>query len=124
MKRKKGSLGKSIRMSDSDYSWPDEETLAHVRLITDDPEYDGGGFTLPPSNASAVERAKYQICQMILGYKLDHDLLQKDIAEKIGADESRASEILRMRTASFTLDRLIGYAEKLMPKLRIHMSSK
>jgi predicted XRE-type DNA-binding protein len=124
MKRKKGGLGKSIQINDSDYPWPDEETLAHVRLITDNLEYDGGGFTLLPSNASAVDRAKYQACLMILGYKMDHDLLQKDIGEKIGADESRVSEIVRMRIDKFTLDRLIGYAEKLHPKLRVHVTEK
>jgi predicted XRE-type DNA-binding protein len=124
MKRKKGDLGKSIRTKDSDYPWPDEETLAHVRLVTDDLEYNGGGYNFLSPSASEIERTKFKICQMILRYKVDHGLLQKDIAQKIGADESRTSEILRMRIESFTLDRLIGYAEKLHPELRIHITVK
>jgi predicted XRE-type DNA-binding protein len=124
MKRKKNSLGKPIRVGDPDYPWPDEETLAHVRLVTDDLEYKVGDLNFLPPNASSIERTKFQICQMILRYKVDHGLLQKDIAQKIGADESRTSEILRMRIESFTLDRLIGYAEKLHPKLRVQITAE
>ena len=124
MKRKKGSLGKPIREGDPKYSWPDEETLAHVRLVTDDLEYKRGDLNFLPPSASTVERAKFQTCQMILRYKVDNGLLQKDIAKKIGADESRTSEILRTRIESFTLDRLIGYAEKLYPKLSVQITAK
>ncbi len=41
------------------------------------------------------------------------------IARRIGVDESRISDILRGKIESFTLDRLIGYAEKLHPGLRV-----
>lgn len=120
MKRKKGGTTKS---SDSEFSWPDEKDLAPIRERLSDPNYEGGNLALDP-NAPETDRAKYELCQLIARYRRENDLLQKDIAEKIGADESRVSEILRGRIGSFTLDRLIGYAEKLMPKLRIHISAK
>ena len=120
MKRKKGKTSKS---DNTDYPWPDEKDLVPIRERLSDPNYTGGSLALDP-DASETDRAKFQVCQMILGYQMEHDLLQKEVAERIGADESRTSEILRMRMASFTLDRLIGYAEKLMPKLRVHISAK
>lgn len=36
-------------------------------------------------------------------------------------DESRISDILRGKIESFTLDRLIGYAEKLHPGLKVEI---
>jgi len=127
MKKKVVKIGKTIvgEIIDSQNDrWPDEETVAAFRKLTEDPNYDGGSWGRPAPSASKTDHAKYEICQMILGYKMDHKLLQKDVGEKIGADESRVSEILRMRIDRFTLDRLIAYAEKLMPKLRIHISAK
>ena len=50
-------------------------------------------------------------------------LLQKEIAEKIGVDESRVSDILRGRLEDFTLDRLIGYTQKLHPTLRVQIDA-
>jgi predicted XRE-type DNA-binding protein len=41
----------------------------------------------------------------------------------MGVDESRISDLLRGKTESFTLDRLIEYAEKLHPKLKIQISA-
>jgi predicted XRE-type DNA-binding protein len=89
--------------------------------LTDDPNYEGGNLALDP-DASETERAKYQISQMIIGYCNENDLLQKDLAEKLGIDTARMSEILRGRLARFTLDLLIGYAEILFPKLQIQIS--
>jgi len=70
-----------------------------------------------------VERAKYQLCQLIGKYQREHGLLQKEIAEKLGVDESRISDILRRKIESFTLDRLISYAEKLHPRLRVEINA-
>jgi len=46
---------------------------------------------------------------------------KKEIATQIGVDESRISDILRGKIESFTLDRLIGYAEKLHPGLKLQI---
>ena len=70
-----------------------------------------------------MERAKYQLCQLIGKYQREHGLLQKEIADKIGVDESRISDILRGKIESFTLDRLISYAEKLHPRLRVEINA-
>jgi len=100
--------------------FPDDVTLKRIRGKLSDPKYEGGNLALP-EDATEADRAKYQLCQLIARYQREHGLLQKDIARKIGVDESRISEILRGRIGSFTLDRLIGYAEKLHPGLRVQV---
>ena len=45
--------------------------------------------------------------------------VKKIIAEQLGVDDSRVSDILRGKIESFTLDRLISYGKKLHPKLRV-----
>jgi predicted XRE-type DNA-binding protein len=101
-------------------AFPEAKILARVRKRLSDPDYPGGNFALPES-ASEVDRAKYQLCQLIARYQREHGVLQKEIARKIGADESRVSDILRGRIEGFTLDRLIGYAERLHPDLRVQV---
>jgi predicted XRE-type DNA-binding protein len=103
-------------------AFPNEATLRRVRDKLSDVNYSGGNLALP-TKATEVDRAKYQLCQLIAIYQREHGLLQKAIAEQIGVDESRISDILRGKIESFTLDRLIGYAEKLHPGLRVQISA-
>ena len=98
--------------------FPDDKTLKRIREKLSNPDYTNGNLALP-ADSSEVDRAKYQACQLIAKYKREHGWMQKEIAEKLGVDESRISDLLRGKIESFTLDRLIGYAEKLHPGLRI-----
>lgn len=107
-----------MKKNKTEDKFPDEATLKSVRDKLSDPNYGGGNLALP-ADASEVDRAKYQLCQLIARYQREHGLLQKDIASQIGVDESRISDILRGKIESFTLDRLAGYAEKLHPGLKI-----
>ena len=100
--------------------FPDETILKRVRDKLSDPNYTGGNIALP-AKASETDRAKYQLCQLIARYQREHGLLQKEIAAHIGVDESRISDILRGKIESFTLDRLISYAEKLHPGLKLQI---
>lgn len=93
-----------------------------ISRLSYNPDYEGGNLALP-ANASETDRAKYQLCQLIAKYQREHQLLQKDIAEKIGVDESRISDILRGKIESFSLDRLISYAQKLHPGLKVQISA-
>ena len=109
-------------MSRKKEAFPDEKTLRRVRGKLSDVNYQGGNVALP-ANATEVDRAKYQLCQIIAKYQREHGLLQKVVAKKIGVDDSRISDILRGRFESFTLDRLVSYAEKLHPGLRVQISA-
>ena len=109
-------------MSRKKEAFPDEKTLRRVRDKLSELNYRGGNLALP-AKATEVERAKYQLCQLIVRYQRKRGLLQKEIAEKIGVDESRISDVLHGKIESFTLDRLIGYAGKLHPRLRVQISA-
>ncbi len=100
--------------------FPDQKTLSRVREKLSDPNYKEGNLALF-ENASEVDRAKYRLCQLIAKYQRENKLLQKQVAEKLGIDEARVSEILRGKFESFTLDRLVSYAEKLHPNLRLNI---
>lgn len=100
--------------------FPDDKTLKRMRDKLSNPNYEGGNFALP-ANASEVDRAKYRVCQLIAKYQREHRWMQKEVAAKLGVDESRVSDLLRGKIESFTLDRLIGYAEKLYPGLRVEI---
>ena len=102
--------------------FPDAKTLSRVRNTLSDVKYQGGNVALP-AKATQVVRAKYTLCQLIARYQREHGLLQKEVAAKIGVDESRVSDLLRGKCDSFTLDRLIGYAQKLHPALQIHIDA-
>jgi predicted XRE-type DNA-binding protein len=109
-----------MKTAHTEKAFPGEVTLKRIREKLSDPNYRGANFALP-KNATEVDRAKYQLCQLIARYQREHGLLQKDIARRIGVDESRISDILRGKIESFTLDRLVSYAEKLHPGLRVQV---
>lgn len=79
------------------------------------------GSYILPSNAGAVDKAKYDVCKHILVYMHREDLSQRQLAEKIGVPETRISEVVHYRINKFTLDRLIEYYEKLNPKVSVEV---
>jgi predicted XRE-type DNA-binding protein len=113
---------KARKSKTSRIDFPSEAALKRIRNRLSDPGYQGGNLALP-SSATETDRAKYQLCQLIAKYQREHGLLQKQIATKLNVDESRISDILRGKIESFTLDRLIGYAEKLHPSLKVRISA-
>jgi predicted XRE-type DNA-binding protein len=98
--------------------FPPTAVVKRMRDKLSDPSYDGGNLALP-ANATEAERVKYRLCQLIARYQREHGLLQKEIADLLGIDESRISDILRGKLEGFTLDRLIGYAQVLHPGLKV-----
>ena len=100
--------------------FPSAATLNKVREELSDLAYTGGNIALP-EGASEVERAKYKLCQLIAKYHREHELTQRDLAKKIEIDEARISEILRGKISSFTVDRLMVYAQKLYPHVKIEI---
>jgi predicted XRE-type DNA-binding protein len=68
-----------------------------------------------------VERAKYKLCQLIAKYHGEHELTQRQLAKNLDIDEARISEILRGRITSFTVERLMSYAQKLYPHVKIQI---
>lgn len=81
------------------------------------------GSSILPENATTVDQAKYKACEMIVRYRSICQMKQKELAEFLGIDESRMSEILHYKIELFTLERLIGYVVKLYPNLKIDLKA-
>jgi predicted XRE-type DNA-binding protein len=79
------------------------------------------GSSLLPDNAGPVDRTKYKACEMIIRYRQKAGIKQKALADILGIDEARMSEVLHYKIENFTLDRLVGYAEKLYPNLKLDL---
>ncbi len=58
-----------------------------------------------PENPTSLQVVKFEICQEILGYKLDHDLTRNQVAEKIGISKAEIEDILFCHIEEFTLDK-------------------
>ncbi|MEK6705462.1 MAG: XRE family transcriptional regulator [Bdellovibrionota bacterium] len=75
-----------------------------------------GTAHLPP-DASALDRAKYDLCQEFVIFMRKKCISQRKLAEMLGVPESRISEIVHYRINKLTLDRLVRYMETLRPNL-------
>ena len=101
-------------------NFPSASTLKKVRDQLSDLAFPCGNIALP-KDASEVERAKFKLCQLIAKYQREHELTQRALANKLDIDEARISEILRGKIDTFTVDRLMGYTQKLYPHIKIEI---
>jgi predicted XRE-type DNA-binding protein len=89
----------------------------------ENPNYHGADASWGlPENANSLERAKYDLCESILGYQLDNNLSNEEIAKRINLTTGEIKDILYCHIDYFTLDRLISYAEKLFTSSRIKLT--
>ena len=88
---------------------PFKEVLAEI----ESPQDWGNGSWSLPENATALEKAKYELCRQIVAYKQDNKLSTKKIAEKINLTNYETQDILLYHIDYFTLDRLITSAGRL-----------
>ncbi len=100
-------------MSNTKHSFPSESELKRMRRKL---SRGRASYVLPP-DASSVEKAKYEICKQVLLYMHANGLTQRELATRMGIPETRVSEVVHYRIWKFTLDRLLGYLEKLNPKV-------
>ena len=113
-------MARKIELKDgSIVRYPEEKDLKEIlkKLSSDDVI----GSTVIPKNASAGDKIKYKLCGKILEYKLAKNLTQKELAEKIGLDEPEISRVLHYKIERYSIERLLGYATTLYPKLTIEV---
>jgi len=78
------------------------------------PEYDDADASWGlPENPTPLEKAKYELCEKILGYQQDNNLSDEEVASKIKLTVGETRDILYCHIDYFTLDRLVAYASKL-----------
>lgn len=73
-------------------------------------------------NSGPLEHFRHEIQQKIVGFFLDNNLTQTQLAEFLGIDEPKVSKILRNRLDGFSTDRLMKLYQKLDPNVRYKVS--
>jgi predicted XRE-type DNA-binding protein len=105
----------------TDLLYPSRAKLDEIRKRLSDPGVMGS--SLLPDDATQIDRAKFKACEAIIKFRRKNELKQKDLAARLGIDQSRMSEILHYKIEGFTLDRLISYAQILYPDLKIDLTA-
>lgn len=96
-------------------SFPDEKELSRIRKKLSKAQ----PTRSLPKNASKSDKLKYELCRQFVKYLMKHDVTQKELAEEIDIQPARINEIVKYRIDLFTVDRLLDYAERLRPNLKI-----
>ena len=96
-------------------AFPSEKKLKKMRELLEKAE---PSRTLS-KNATALERAKYKMCERFSLYILENKISQADLARRIDVDPSRINEIVKYKIDLFTLDKLVDYASRL--DLDVHL---
>ncbi len=76
---------------------------------------------ISPFQARAIEQLKFSLCDYFVAYRTEHQLKQRQIAEKMGIAESLVSRILRYQVSDFSIDRLVKYLLMLSPKAALEI---
>jgi predicted XRE-type DNA-binding protein len=74
------------------------------------------------SDATPLERGKYEVCEQILAYMKKKKMSQRELAKALDAPETRVSEIVHYRIEKFTLDRLVIYLQMIKPMVTFHVA--
>lgn len=74
-----------------------------------------------PENPTSLQKAKYELCQKILGYQEDNNLSDELLAKKLGLNKEQTLQILFGWIENFTLDSLIVYTNKLFSPTQIQV---
>ena len=81
----------------------------------------GQGSWSLPRNATAAEKAKYELCETILGYQEDNDLSDEAMTRKTHLTQNELEDILFCRISKFNLDYLINIASNLFTSAKINI---
>jgi predicted XRE-type DNA-binding protein len=98
--------------------FPSSKELAQVRTRLSK----GPAAKVLPKNASPGDKVKYSICQTIVTYMNNHKLSQRQLAVKIGTNESLVSKIVYYKIDEFTIDRLLKFLNQLYDDLDVKIS--
>jgi predicted XRE-type DNA-binding protein len=75
-----------------------------------------------PENPTELEQAKYKIAKNLLAYQQRNKLAYEEIAKRIGIELKQTMEVLRGNIASFSLDELVIYSERLAVPLKMKIT--
>ncbi len=71
------------------------------------------------SSASVADQLKFALCKEFVIYLRTHKMTQLELAQELGVDPARISEIVKYKINLFTADRLLELLEQLNPKIKV-----
>ena|SRR5436305_2898981 len=78
---------------------------------------------LPP-NATAAEKAKYNLCKTIACYEREKELSEQELAKKLGITHLQVEKILFCHIDKLNLEELVNLVEGLAMPLEMKINSK
>jgi predicted XRE-type DNA-binding protein len=69
---------------------------------------------VPPIDAPALDKMKFNICQKILKFKMDNNYSSKDLALILDVSPAMISRIAQAEIEKFKIDSLLSYYETLL----------
>lgn len=96
-------------------NWPSKKDLDKLLNELDQVE---GSLHLS-ADATALDKFRFQLCQRLLGYKIEHGLKQRDLADKLNVDEAIVSKVLHHRIEKISTDKLIEYVQIIEPDVNL-----
>jgi len=98
--------------------FPSDAELNEIRQLL----AKGPATRVLPKTASPLEKMKYLICQKIVAYKNDRKITQRQLAKKLGENESLVSKMVHYNIEEFTVDRLMKFLHVLYARVEIELS--
>src|SRR6185295_12664892 len=89
----------------------------------EDPKKIGQGSWACPENPTPSEKAKYELCEKILGYQEDNNLSDEIMTRKLHLSQVELEDILFGRISNFNFEELVSYGEKLKGHLEVKKKS-
>ena len=90
----------------------------------EDPKSVGRGSWACPENPASSEKAKYELCEKILGYQEDNNLSDEIMTRKLHLTQSELEDVLFCRISKFSLEYLMNVASKLFLPAEIKLVIK
>lgn len=104
--------------SDMKSVWPESKELQRIkRALSRKPGAEG----LSP-DASAMDRAKWDLCAEFIKYLRVEEISQRELARRLAVSEARVSEIVHYRLQRLTAEQLLRYLERIKPNFRLRVA--
>ena len=103
--------------------FPPEEELEKICQELSDPNYPRTNRGLP-ENPTPLEKAKYELCEKILGYQEDNNLSDQELRQKTSLSQEKLEDILFTRIEKVNSDELINAASELFAPCQVEITIK
>jgi hypothetical protein len=104
-------------------SLSEKEEFEKILQEIEDPNYQGGSWDLP-ENPTPLEKAKYELCEKILGYQEDNNLTDQELRQKTNLSQAKLEDILFTRIEKVNSDELINAVSKLFAPCQVEILIK